>query len=181
MDTQPSSLSGLVEGMSQVLHPTDIADFQPIFPRAALFRFLLSFLHRVSSLDLLQIKFGPSPRVDIRQVLWPLLTSRSSLLLLAFARLRDLSSYGHTLSILCLPDLPWAVSDSYRTSISHAILSSPLGLVSDFCPSDQPDVCRRLPADSVSRRTPLPLAVTFPLSGRFRDLHPLEYVRAGRT
>jgi len=25
------------------------------------------------------------------------------------------------------------------------------------------------------------LAVTFPLSGRFRDLHPLEYVRAGRT
>ena len=31
------------------------------------------------------------------------------------------------------------------------------------------------------RRTPLPLAVTFPLSGRFRDLHPLEYVRAGRT
>ena len=27
----------------------------------------------------------------------------------------------------------------------------------------------------------MPLAVTFPLSGRFRDLHPLEYVRAGRT
>ena len=25
------------------------------------------------------------------------------------------------------------------------------------------------------------MAVTFPLSGRFRDLHPLEYVRAGRT
>lgn len=47
--------------------------------------------------------------------------------------------------------------------------------------SVRPDVCRRLPSDSVSRRTPLPLAVTFPLSGRFRDLHPLEYVRAGRT
>ena len=107
------------------------------FQRAALIRFLLSFLHRVSSLDLLQIKFGPSLRVDIRQVLWPLLTSRSSLLLLAFARLRDLSSYGHTLSILCLPDLPWAISDSYRTSISLAILSSPIGLISDFCPSDQ--------------------------------------------
>ena len=44
-----------------------------------------------------------------------------------------------------------------------------------------PDVCRRLPSDSVSRRTPLPLAVTFPLSGRFGDFHPLEYVRAGRT
>ena len=27
----------------------------------------------------------------------------------------------------------------------------------------------------------MPLAVTFPLSGRFRDLHPLEYVRAERT
>jgi len=25
------------------------------------------------------------------------------------------------------------------------------------------------------------LAIYFPLSGRFRDLHPLEYVRAGRT
>ena len=28
MDTQPSALSCLVEGMSQVLHPTDIADFR---------------------------------------------------------------------------------------------------------------------------------------------------------
>ena len=27
----------------------------------------------------------------------------------------------------------------------------------------------------------MPLAVTFPLSGRFRDLHPLEHVRAGQT
>ena len=27
----------------------------------------------------------------------------------------------------------------------------------------------------------MPLAITFPLSGWFRDLHPLEYVRAGRT
>ena len=27
----------------------------------------------------------------------------------------------------------------------------------------------------------MPLAVTFPLSGRFGDFHPLEYVRAGRT
>ena len=44
-----------------------------------------------------------------------------------------------------------------------------------------PIVCRRLPSESTSRWTPLPLAVTFPLSGRFGDLHPLEYVRAGRT
>ena len=46
------------------------------------------------------------------------------------------------------------------------------------CPSD---VCRRLPSDPVSRRTPLPLAVSFPQSGRFGDLRPLECVRAGRT
>ena len=39
----------------------------------------------------------------------------------------------------------------------------------------------RIPSDSTSRWTPLPLAIYFPLSGRFRDLHPLEYVRAGRT
>lgn len=46
------------------------------------------------------------------------------------------------------------------------------------CPSD---VCRRLPSDPVLRRTPLPLAVSFPQSGRFGDLYPLECVRAGRT
>lgn len=46
------------------------------------------------------------------------------------------------------------------------------------CPSD---VCRRLPSDPVSRRTPLPLAVSFPQSGRFGDLRPLVCVRAGRT
>ena len=46
------------------------------------------------------------------------------------------------------------------------------------CPSD---VCRRLPSDPVSRRTPLPLAVSFPQSGRFGNLRPLVCVRAGRT
>lgn len=46
------------------------------------------------------------------------------------------------------------------------------------CPSD---VCHRLPSDPVSRRTPLPLAVSFPQSGRFGDLRPLVCVRAGRT
>ena len=43
------------------------------------------------------------------------------------------------------------------------------------------DVCRRLPSDSTSRWTPLPVAGHFPLLGRVRDLHPLEYVHAGRT
>ena len=60
--------------------------------------------------------------------------------------------------------------------------------VDDFLPAKGKNIAepqagqfRRLPSDSVSRRTPLPLAVTFPLSGLFRGLHPLEYVRAGRT
>lgn len=39
------------------------------------------------------------------------------------------------------------------------------------CPSD---VCRRLPSDPVSRRTPLPLAVSFPQSGRFGGLAPFS-------
>ena len=43
------------------------------------------------------------------------------------------------------------------------------------------DVCLRFPSDSISRWTPLPSAVAFPLLGRPGDLHPLEYVRAGRT
>ena len=51
------------------LRSLDDFGFQPIFPWATLIRFLLSFLHRVSSLDLLQIKFDTSLRVDIRQVL----------------------------------------------------------------------------------------------------------------
>ena len=42
-----------------------------------------------------------------------------------------------TYSFHRLPDLPWAIPDSYRTLISFAILSSPTGLISDFCPSDQ--------------------------------------------
>ena len=46
------------------------------------------------------------------------------------------------------------------------------------CPSD---VCRRLPSDPVSRRTPLPLAVSFPLLGQIRDFHPLETCAARRT
>ncbi len=43
------------------------------------------------------------------------------------------------------------------------------------------DVCLRLPSDSTSRWIPLLSAVAFPLLGRLGDLHPLEYVRAGRT
>ena len=47
--------------------------------------------------------------------------------------------------------------------------------------SVRPDFCRRLPSDSTSRWTPLPLAICFPSLGRIRDLHPLEHAHAGRT
>lgn len=45
----------------------------------------------------------------------------------------------------------------------------------------RPEVCRRLPLDSISRWTPLPLAMCLPLLGRTRDSHPLEFARAGQT
>ena len=47
--------------------------------------------------------------------------------------------------------------------------------------SVRPDFCRRLPSDSTSRWTPLPLAICFPSLGRIRDFHPLEHAHAGRT
>ena len=72
------------------------------------------------------------------------------------------------------------VPDNYRTSFCLANLSTSLSLNIKFL-YVRPDICRGLPSDSTSRWTPLPLAIYFPLSGRFRDLHPLEYVRAGRT
>ena len=47
--------------------------------------------------------------------------------------------------------------------------------------SVRPDFCRRLPSDSTSRWTPLPLAICFPSLGRIGDFHPLEHAHAGRT
>ena len=45
----------------------------------------------------------------------------------------------------------------------------------------RPYVCRRLPSDSTSRRTPLPWAMRFPLLGLARDLQPLANAHAERT
>ena len=78
-------------------------------------------------------------------------------------------------------------SDSYRAFASVAALPLPSSLLPSSCSSGQPFAAGFLqipPHDGhpcLSRWTPLPLAVTFPLSGRFGDLRPLEYVRAGRT
>ena len=43
------------------------------------------------------------------------------------------------------------------------------------------DICRRLPSDSTSRWTPLPLTMQFPLLGLARDFHPLDNAHAERT
>ena len=40
------------------------------------------------------------------------------------------------------------------------------------------DICRQLPSDSTSRRTPLPLTMQFPLLGLARDFHPLDNAHA---
>ena len=45
----------------------------------------------------------------------------------------------------------------------------------------RPGVCRRLPSDSLSPWTPLPLAMCLAPSTRTRDFHPLDCAHAGRT
>ena len=45
----------------------------------------------------------------------------------------------------------------------------------------RPEVCLRLPSDSTSRWTPLPLAMCLALLTRTQDLHLLDCSHAGRT
>ena len=84
------------------------------------------------------------------------------------------------LSPTYLPHLPSIPSDSYWASTCLAVLPDIPSLICDFCPSDQ-RFAIRLPSDSTSRWAPLPLAVSFPLSGHFTDLHRLDYAHAGGT
>ena len=72
-----------------------------------------------------------------------------------------------------LPHLPYMIPYSYWALACAAVLSSCMALC-DFCPSDQRFahglVCShiRLPSDSTSRWTPLPLAISFPLPDGFQ-------------
>ena len=43
------------------------------------------------------------------------------------------------------------------------------------------DICRRLPSDSTSRWTPLPLIIEVPLLGLAWNFHPLDNAHAERT
>ena len=79
-----------------------------------------------------------------------------------------------------LPHLLNIPSDSYWASVCAATLPDISSLICDFCSSDQ-RFAIRLPSDSTSRWTPLPLAVSFPLSGHSTDFHRLDYAHAGRT
>ena len=72
------------------------------------------------------------------------------------------------------------VPNSYRALVCLATLPTIICLGMKFL-SVRPDVCRRLLSDSISRWTPLPLAVWFPLLGLTRDLHPLDNAHAEHT
>ena len=78
-----------------------------------------------------------------------------------------------------LPHLLQLIPSSYWTLICLAILSLTVAWC-DFCTSDQ-RFAIRLPSDSPHvnhsssmKRTPLSLAMSFPLLGQTRDFHPLE-------
>ena len=100
----------------------------------------------------------------------------------------DETSLGTTRFFLSihLPHLLQLIPSSYWTLVCSATLSLTVASC-DFCSSDQ-RFAIRLPSDSPHvnhslsmNRTPLSLAVSFPLLGRIRDFHPLETCAARRT
>ena len=109
--------------------------------------------------------FGPS-RVFFSPVLWPLLTSRSSLLLrIFFMRLRDLPGYSHVLSLFTRR----IYRKRFRVAIGlcFVVQTCPrfrpymrfLFVRPEFCPlGDLSTPNIRLSSDSTSRWTPLSLA-----------------------
>ena len=109
--------------------------------------------------------FGPS-RVFFPPVLWPLLTSRSSLLLrIFFMRQRDLPGYSHVLSLFTCR----IYHKRFRVAIglcfvmhTHPPLRPYMRFLfvrPEFCPLEDLSTSKiRLSSDSTSRWTPLPLA-----------------------
>ena len=72
------------------------------------------------------------------------------------------------------------VPNSYRALVRRATLPTSMCLNIKFL-FVKSVICLRLPSDSASLRTPLPLAVRLPLLSCVRDLHPLDYAHVGRT
>ena len=128
--------------------------------------------------------FGPS-RVFF-SVLWPLLTSHSSLLLRTFFRIR----------LLHAPVRPPRVRTKSFPSSTCRIYVHRFRVVTGLrpmlrpyprCPPCmrflfvRPRVCLQLPSDSTSQWTPLLFSYALPTTGCARDFHPLDFAHAGRT
>ena len=126
--------------------------------------------------------FGPS---RFFPVLWPLLTSHSSLLLRIFFRIRLLHAPVRPPRVLThsfplyLPYLPQMIPCSYWTLTYAGVLSSSgaLYMVSVRQARVSPPSFFRfhLTMDT------LDLGYILPTAGRIRDLHPLERALTGRT
>ena len=128
--------------------------------------------------------FGPS-RVFFPPVLWPLLTSCSSLLLRIFFRIPLLDASARPPRVLThsfplyLPYLPRTIPCSYWTLACVGALSSTgaLYMVSVRQARVLPPSFFRfhLAMDT------LDLGYILPTAGRIRDFHPLERALTGRT
>ena len=126
--------------------------------------------------------FGPS---QFFSVLWPLLTSCSSLLLRIFFRIRLLDASARPPRVLThsfplyLPYLPQSIPCSYWTLTYVGVLSSAgaLYMVSVRQARVLPPSFFRfcLTTDT------LDLGYILPTAGRIRDFHPLERALTGRT
>ena len=127
--------------------------------------------------------FGPS---RVFSVLWPLLTSHSSLLLRTFFRIR----------LLHAPVRPPRVRTKSFPSSTCRIYVHRFRVVTGLrpmlrpyprCPPCmrflfvRPRVCLQLPSDSTSQWTPLLFSYALPTTGCARDFHPLDFAHAGRT
>ncbi len=142
------------------------------------------------------LKFSPSPMFTTIGLLWLLLTSRHSLLLTDFihgllirlflsADETSLGTTRHFLSIY-LPHLLQLIPSSYWTLACLAVLSLTIAWCG-FCSSDQRlastflQIPLALIIICVMNRTPLVLAISFPLLGQIGDFHPLATCAARHT
>ena len=146
--------------------------------------FVLSY-SRLSAtfIDFRLLGFGPSPARRLNWLLWPLLTSCSSLLLRLpnsiYHRLQDLPWYSHAPS----PRATASFTGNDSVQLLDVRLCCILVLVAClmrflFVSSG---ICLHLPSDSTSRWTPLVFGYILPAVGWIRDFHPLERALAGRT
>jgi hypothetical protein len=146
--------------------------------------FVLSYSRfSATFIDSRLLGFGPSPARRLNWLLWPLLTSCSSLLLRLpnsiYHRLQDLPWYSHAPS----PRATASFTGNDSVQLQDVRLLCILVLVAClmgflFVSSG---ICLHLPSDSTSRWTPLVFDYILPAVGRIRDFHPLERALAGRN